>query len=105
MLSSRDVRTWKKRNREEILHDILKVLKRRGRMRITHLMREAKSPTGSFYRYTRIMTDLGLIEEHNHMWSATEKGEEFLMILGRLIRMVDGPEALPRVTGEPQDAT
>jgi len=81
---------WQHRPRDLVLYDMLTTVKRYRRARAMQLRRGAKMDSNSFRRYINVLKDQGLIGEHNRMFYLTMKGEEFLEILGRLIRMVDG---------------
>jgi len=83
------VSLWVNRSKYTIFFDILKALKKNGRMKKTHLMRKAMLSTNRFYPYIKAMKNLGLIGEHDHMFYATEKGLEVLKVGLRLEEMLN----------------
>ncbi|MCD6493515.1 MAG: winged helix-turn-helix transcriptional regulator [Archaeoglobaceae archaeon] len=73
----------KKRDRLEIIHDILKIIKDHGNLILpTPLLRFSNLSTQNFNKYISELLKKGLIEEkydkNRKYYSLTEKGFEFL---------------------------
>jgi predicted transcriptional regulator len=72
--------TKSKRNKEEIIADILEVIDNKIN-RISSIMKNANLSTSLAKKYLKILMENGLIEEKNGEYTLTEKGREVLGLL------------------------
>jgi predicted transcriptional regulator len=72
--------TKSKRNKEEIIADILEVIDNKIN-RISSIMRNVNLSTSLAKKYLKILMENGLIEEKNGEYILTDKGREVLELL------------------------